>query len=97
MGPQASNPNDFNDALTTESVVFGLDHNLYQIEMPGDEASILRQTLSEYIKAATRIGSVHSRRNSKRPGELKSWAERSGRPVPAGGCFRDVVGSDDLC
>jgi hypothetical protein len=87
---------DLDGSEANESVEFGLDGVLYTIDLSGDNAERLRDSLSEFIESARRAGGGRRRSAPSRPAgkpvrtasadreqnqAIREWARKQGLKV----------------
>jgi hypothetical protein len=95
---------DIDGGVADETVKFGLDGTLYEIDLSKKNAKTLRTALDRFVKSARRLGRSTSTggnrqraRGSSRSGReqnqaIREWAQRKGLDVsPRGRISRSVI------
>jgi hypothetical protein len=83
---------DLDGGTAEETVTFAIDGTSYEIDLSGDNATALRDTIGRYAQAARKAGRSGSRPNrrpaatSQRSGReqnqaIREWAKGKGLPV----------------
>jgi hypothetical protein len=95
---------DIDGSEATESVEFGIDGFLYNIDLSAARAGELRDRLTAYREFGTSLGRYHarsvgpvavkrasSRGDKERNLDIRRWAEENSLPVKARGKISDAV------
>lgn len=79
-----------------ETLIFGIDNRMYQVDLTAHHASLLRETLEDYVKVARPMapvasdsparvrrqgGSVPARADREQSRAIREWARRQGRSI----------------
>ncbi|WP_159944118.1 MULTISPECIES: Lsr2 family protein [unclassified Nocardiopsis] len=82
---------DLDGGEAEETVTFGLDGSVYEIDLSAGNAAKLREALTPFVEAARKAPSKASRgparrgtRNApsrERSAEIRAWAKAAGKPV----------------
>ncbi|MCK1794968.1 Lsr2 family protein [Streptomyces sp. XM4193] len=80
---------DIDGGEASETVTFGLDGKVYEIDLSKDNAKRLRGALAPYVRSArkkTRTGKAYTRTAvAPDPRAVRAWAQSNGHEVPARG------------
>ena len=97
---------DLDGSEATQSVSFGLDGVVYQIDLNERHASDLRTKLDPYVQAARRVrgrsggGRPGRRRSAERNAAIRQWAVEAGIELPGRGriarAVQDAYDSGDV-
>lgn len=88
---------DLDGSPATETLSFGLDGKTYEIDLSADRALVLRESLSEYVNAARKSGSVKrpwagERMSREEAQSIRAWSAQQGRQLAQRGRIpADVV------
>ncbi len=94
---------DIDGSEGTQSVAFGIDGDLYEIDLNEAHAEDLREVLAPYVEAARPVSGQRGHRPAARPAKqqrtaeldpkaVRAWAEQNGVPVsPRGRIKADVL------
>jgi len=87
---------DFDGSAGATTVRFGLDGDVFEVDLSPENEAELRQLLTQYIdvgRKLSRSGQAYARVESAPDGRaVRAWAEASGIPVsPRGRISRDVI------
>jgi nucleoid-associated protein Lsr2 len=78
---------DLDGSEATETVTFGLDGVLYEIDLSSDNASRLRNELAQYVEHARKATAPSRRRRARtgpgreRSAQIREWAKARGFKV----------------
>ncbi|WP_285731751.1 Lsr2 family protein [Nocardiopsis sp. ATB16-24] len=82
---------DIDGGEAEETVTFGLDGTMYEIDLSAGNAAKLREALTPFVEAARKVPAKASRgggrrgsRNApsrERSAEIRAWAKAAGKPV----------------
>jgi hypothetical protein len=81
---------DLDGGEAEETVEFGLDGSVYEIDLSGTNAAKLREALAPFTQAGRKAstkqakGSKRGQRNvssRERSSEIRAWAKANGKPV----------------
>lgn len=81
---------DLDGGEAEETVTFGLDGSMYEIDLSAGNAAKLREALGPFVEAARKApakpgrGAKKSNRNTpsrERSAEIRAWAKAAGKPV----------------
>jgi len=77
---------DLDGGAADETVRFGLDGALYEIDLSEPNATDLRETLAPFVTAARRVkrdgtAATGRTRSADRSGEIRGWARANGYTV----------------
>jgi hypothetical protein len=81
---------DLDGGEAEETVEFGLDGSIYEIDLSGTNASKLREALAPFAQAGRKAsakqakGTKRGQRNvssRERSSEIRAWAKANGKPV----------------
>lgn len=86
---------DLDGEEATETVAFGLDGDLFEIDLSDQNAAELRALLADFIKAARKLGKAKAKGGGARvaavesrdydPRDVRQWAADNGVTLPARG------------
>lgn len=84
---------DIDGSEAIETVSFALDGNSYEIDLSGDNAQKLRDSLALYISHGRRASSRarRTRATGPTPGEIRDWARSEGMDVSDRGRVSEEV------
>lgn len=95
---------DIDGSEAAESVEFGIDGNLYSIDLSAAHAEELRDRLTAYREFGTSLGRYHprsaatgtakralNRGDKERNLDIRRWAEENHLPIKARGKISDAV------
>lgn len=95
---------DIDGGEAVESVEFGIDGNLYSIDLSAAHAEELRDRLTAYREFGTALGRYHTRSaapsapkraphrgDKERNLDIRRWAEENHLPIKARGKISDAV------
>ncbi len=81
---------DLDGGEAEETVEFGLDGSVYEIDLSGTNATKLREAITPFVQAGrkapakqTKVGKRGTRTTTsrERSGEIRAWAKANGKPV----------------
>lgn len=81
---------DLDGGEAEETVTFGVDGSVYEIDLSASNASRLREALAPFVEAARKAPAKparsgrRSQRNApsrERSAEIRAWAKAAGKPV----------------
>jgi hypothetical protein len=83
---------DLDGGEAEETVTFGLDGSVYEIDLSAGNAAKLREALTPFVEAARKAPAKASRSAARRSGsrnapsrersaEIRAWAKAAGKPV----------------
>jgi hypothetical protein len=79
---------DIDGSEATETVSFGLDGGIYEIDLSSGNASKLRTELAQYVEHARKTSGAQVRRRRQRNGagreqsaQIREWARANGKHV----------------
>ncbi|ABM10359.1 histone-like nucleoid-structuring protein Lsr2 [Paenarthrobacter aurescens] len=86
---------DLDGGPADETVQFGLDGIIYEIDLSADEAAAVRNVLHQYISAGRKVAAAASRQRTSRSApaairrdearKIREWAKGMGFQVPRRG------------
>ncbi|WP_030154490.1 Lsr2 family protein, partial [Glycomyces sp. NRRL B-16210] len=93
---------DIDGGEAAETVEFGIDGQLYSIDLSADHAEELRDRLTAYREFGTKLGRYQQRSASPAPrtpdrgdkernSDIRRWAEQNDLPVKARGKISDAL------
>ena len=90
---------DLDGGVADETVRFGLDGGLYEIDLSSVNAAVLREALAPFVAKARRVqaGSYRRRRGTgsavrnNETAKIREWAQKNGHPVSSRGRIHQHV------